>query len=789
MVYIKGNFKMNKSLIGIVIAYITGIILAYFLDFPYKEMFMMAIITLLLSLFFFKRKKFKSALVIFYLTMLLAGTVYSEYRANSCSKFITPFLNNTEEVTLRGTIKSDIDIRPNKYMFSLECENIEDNKGLHPIKGKVQVIYTGGEGSLNLDDFPFRYRDAVEVKGILQLPPETTVPGVFDYRKYLQRQGISGLIFVRDIDKITTVEQKGGPGNFLNCYFISIRHKLFRIITCSLPQPQASILFGILLGGHTGVPSDIQEAFINTGVMHILAVSGFNIGVIAGFFLLFFKRIYLPHKIAAFITIAIVFIYTLITGAQPSAMRAAVMATFALGAFILERDKNFYQSLALTCLVILLVNPLDLLDVGFQLSFSATLAILYFTPRIQALLKFLPRWLVNSIAVTTAAQIGIIPIIAYYFNKISLAGMVANIIVIPLVAVITVTGFLTFFVSFLGMFFLQIWGWMNGLLITGMVEIVKLFTQLPYAFIYIPTPSFIFIGSYYFFAGWLGWLNRVSQIRKFGIVILSVVLLWFSFSGLIKSRQLTVTFLDVGQGDAIFLEFPDRTNMLIDGGGSLNSNFNIGERIVAPFLWHKRIIKIDRLVLTHPHYNHLNGLLGVLTCFSVGKVIINGQDYATSEYIEFLDIIKQKHIPLEILRAPCKVTLDKDIIWEVLNPPMLNNDNSDIAIDNNSIVSRVIYGSFSILFTGDIRKEIQEKLSLKDIKSTILQIPHHAKNELSQRFLLKVAPECVIISAKKYRENVLKELGDFNIYSTNLYGTIVITTDGEKYRLRTFRPL
>ncbi len=778
---------MNKSLIGIVVAYITGIISAYFFNFPYKEMGLLAIFVFLLSLFLFERKRFLLGLIIFYLAVILTGIGYYEYRARCSSSLISPFLNTKKEVIIRGTIKSDIDIRPDRRIFLLKSESIQDSKGSHLVKGKLQVTYAPGDFSSRLDDFPFQYRDTVEMKGRIYLSRDITVPGVFDYRKYLQRQGISGLVFVRDADKITKIGHNYRALDFFNRSVIAIRYRLSKVISQSLPEPEASVLSGILLGRRKAVPLEIQDAFSDTGMMHMLAVSGLHVGLVAAIFLLFFRRIYIPHKTGALLTIAVVFIYAFITGARPSAMRAAIMAGVALVAFVLERDKNFYNSLAIACLFILIVNPLDLFNVGFQLSFSATLAILYFAPKIQKILPLKPQWLFNIIAVTTSAQIGVIPIVACYFNKVSLVGILSNIIIIPFVGIIVGIGLFTFFVSFLGIFFVQVLGFVNGLLISGMVGIIKFFSGLPYAFVYVCTPSIIFMGSYYIFAGWIGQLKSFKDFKKFGFVLLITLVIWFSYSKLARSDKLSVTFLDVGQGDAVFLEFPDRSNMLIDGGGTLSSNFSIGERIILPFLWHKRVPKINRMVLTHPHYNHLDGLLDVLKYFKVGKVFINGQNYISGEYREFLDIIEKKHIPMEILRASVEMTIGNDIVWKVLNPLDLDKSDTDRAIDNNSIVSRFIYGDFSMLFTGDIREEIQNELARQAIRSTVLQVPNHAKGKISQRFLLKVNPECVIISAETYGENALGDLRNSAIYSTSSCGTIVLATDGQTYHISTVK--
>ncbi|MFH1238555.1 MAG: DNA internalization-related competence protein ComEC/Rec2, partial [bacterium] len=697
----------------------------------------------------------------------------------------TPFINTGETITIKGPIDSDIDARTNRIIFSLAAESIENEEGSPPVNGQIQVVYAPADFLTALNDFKFQYRDEIEVKGSLYQPSEVTVPGVFDSRKYLRQQGVAGQIYVRDISRITKVTGYYRPGNFFNRAIIFLRHKILTVISQSLGEPAASILAGILLGIRTTLPRDIQDAFTNAGVIHVMAVSGSNVGFLLIIFLWFFRRIFVPQKIAALVTIAVIFIFTFITGAPPSAMRAAVMATFALVAVILDRDKNFYHSLAIACLVVLLINPLDLFNVGFQLSFAATLGILYLTPKLQQILTFKPRWLVNIIAVSTAAQIGVFPLCVYYFNKVSLIGVLTNIVVIPAVGIIMTIGFITFAVSFLGSIPVALLSWVNGLLIDGLVEVIKFSAALPYAYIRLGMPSFLFIGIFYFFTGWLGQLKTIGQAKVFGLVLAAMILISFSVPRLVKNDKLTVTFLDVGQGEVIFLEFPDKTNMLVDGGGSLNSNFNIGERVILPFLWYKGVGKIDRMVLTHPHYNHLDGLVEVLKSMPVQQVFINGENYNSSEYRQFLKLIAEKHIPLEITKAPVNKDLGEGVSWQILSPAQLEeNDGSAKAIDNNSLVSRLTYRSFSLLLPGDIGEGVQDDLSRQNIKSTVLEMPGHGRVEKSQRFLLKVEPACVIISTKSPAKNGMGNTANIPVYSTAESGTIILTTDGEKYRIR-----
>ncbi|MFH1784144.1 MAG: DNA internalization-related competence protein ComEC/Rec2, partial [bacterium] len=766
---------MSKLLVIVSIAYIIGIIISSAFNLPFAQVGILCLFVFLWSVFSLKNKKLHTGLALLYFAAVLAGSSHYAYRSNSVSKNIGTFLNTNDEVLIDGTIHSDIEFLPSGMTFALESESIEDNSGVHIVKSKIKVNYISRDQA-GLD---INYNDRVKVKGRLYFPGEVTVPGVFDYGMYLRNKGFASIVSVRDSESITKIGYEKGLSSFFARSIISIRRSFQKFISESVSEEQASLLSGILLGMRKNISAGIQDAFSNSGMMHVLAVSGLHVGLVGAFCFMLLKRLYVPHKIGAAVAIVLVFVYAFVTGGRPSAMRAALMVAFGLSAFILERDKNFYHSLALACLVILVLNPMNLFDVGFQLSFVATLSILYFTPKITEILKFKPRWLAGTIGVTVAAYIGVMPITAYYFNKVSLIGLVANILVVPLVGIIVGTGFVSFLLSLLSSFLLPVSGFVMGMLADALLFLIKFFSSLPYAFLHVSTPGILFLVSYYIFAIWLGQIKSFDMFKRYAGVLLVVLIGWSVYANVAGDDRLRVTFIDVGQGDAIFLEFPDKSNMLIDGGGSLNDSFRIGERVVVPFLWHRRVRRIDRLVLSHPHYNHLKGLLDVMEYFPVKEVFIGNSSYPSGDYRRFLRMIKDKEIPLMIVNSPVSYEIGNRIEWSILNPVGTSKVDDDADVDNNSIVSRFKYKDFSLLLTGDIREGVQIRLARENTGVSVLQIPRHGKNPLNQRFLLKIHPAYAIISSKLYGEHELHNFRNSAIYSTCNDGTIVVSSDGK----------
>lgn len=258
---------------------------------------------------------------------------------------------------------------------------------------------------------------------------------------------------------------------------------------------------------------------------------------------------------------------------------------------------------------------------------------------------------------------------------------------------------------------------------------------------------------------------------------------------------LRATFLDVGQGDAIFLQFPHRGNMLIDGGGGRRGD--MGKRIAA-YLRRQGVRRIDVLLLTHPHEDHVEGLITVLRNFPVGLVLDSGQVHASYSYEEFLRLIEKKQISYRIIGAGDKIGGFKEVEILVLHPPprLLEGTRSDI--NNNSLVLRVAYGKVSLLLTGDIEREAEEGLLCYGhyLKSTIIKVPHHGScTSSTPNFLNLVNPEIAIISVgrrnrfghpsprvlQRYRERGVK------IYRTDKQGAILLTSDGESFRVKTIK--
>ncbi|MDO8734198.1 MAG: ComEC/Rec2 family competence protein, partial [Elusimicrobiota bacterium] len=370
------------------------------------------------------------------------------------------------------------------------------------------------------------------------------------------------------------------------------------------------------------------------------------------------------------------------------------------------------------------------------------------------------------------------PLMAYYFNKVSVIALVSNLVILPMIGISLGAGFALYFASLIGTQLLFIVSKLTGGVVSVITYLVDMFANVPYSTIRIPTPSIYFILLFYIIVIGLpkikNYIWKWVIILSFGILILLPVLSYFSKN----KRNLEITFIDVGLGDAVLCEFPDGSNMLIDGGGSWGAKYDIGETVISPFLWNKGIMKIDTIVLTHPHINHFQGLIAVCNNFKIKKFITTGEISREDEYPELMKILRKKKIIVEKISAGKHFNIG-NISVDVLNPEEILPNT-----DDNSIVMKLSYNDFSILFCGDITRKTQNILTEKNIDSTVLFVPSHGKKKLLLDFLLTISPEYAIISTDLPASSVLEQLNWCKLFTTSASGTLTVYTDGSTWKIK-----
>ena len=797
---------VSRPLITITLAYILGLILGNYLPSQHFYLLFSTLLFFILSCYAYLKGS-SSFNYLILITFILFGLTYSQ-RDKLVSKDIAKFGLN-KAITLTGTIIKEPRVRENKITFELKVEKIFSSGKAYSLKEKVLV------NAYEVSDL--NYGDKVKIFGKLRSPKETGNPGELSYKDYLSQQGIHRVVSTSRIKKLGK-----GDANPLIASAIFLKNKMVKIQEETLPStkgmPFAPLISGIVFGSQAvPIPQDLEEATRRTGIIHILVASGAQIALLLGVLLFLFKLGRFTSPLSLFVSLVIIIFlisfYALMAGGGPSILRAVVMGVILLLANLLEREYDPLTSLSLAAFLLLIVSPSALYNIGFQLSFAVCFGIIYLAPEmIRSLKKFvLPGfervsfWLIALFCVCLSAQVMVIPLLAYYFNQVSLISLLANLFIVPLVAILLPFGLLSGLLGLISLKLALIVNILNTFLLFLLIKLTFFFSYLPRASIFVSPPSmFTVVTCYALLIGgmelWKSPLkSKVTKEKLLIVILIFLTIFTFQFAFKGTSKDLTVTFIDVGQGDSILIQVPSGKDLLIDGGGSPEySDFDLGEKIVLPFLYRQGVRFIDAVILTHPDNDHLQGLLSVLKNLRVGLVLDSAQKSDNPYYPQFLKIIKEKNIPYQVARKGEILNLGKGIKAYLLHPevPLLSNTNADI--NNNGVVLKLIYKKVSFLFMADLEEEGEDRLLSEKInlKSTILKVGHHGgPTSSSEKFLQAVEPEAAVISVGEYNtfghpnKGVLERLQNLGarIYRTDKNGAVVITTNGESYQIKVVR--
>ena len=676
---------------------------------------------------------------------------------------------------------------------------------------------------------PLRYGRQITLTGVLQQPQDKRNPGGFDYRAYLARQDVVGIIDAKGFLRV------GAQGGFPPLRWIeSLRIRTERVIDDIYtkggtvePSLHAQLLKGILLGKRSDLPTETLDLFRNSGTFHVLAVSGLHVGLIAMFCYFGFSLFRLPQKMLCLLTIVAVLIYACLIGFRPSVFRASLMTILFLFATLIDRDADLFNLLAFAALVLLLLNPAQLWDVGFQLSFVAVASIVYFVPKMEqplrrwwsaeddspsqdsvpVLTKFknaAVKWLVLSYLVTLAAQIGTTPLIAYHFFRTYPLGILAGPFAVGLVSLIVAVGMVSVCIGFIWLWLplAKLLAFFNHTIISIFLGLIGMFGQT-WGVVKLTPPT---LGVFVFYvACFLGIAHRRYVYKHWKIsslIGLSIVAIWvWSAAFQEKGRLLEVVTLDVGQGDATFIRFPDNRTMLIDGGVQRKYydqkkrrwvDYDVGKRVIEPYFDFHGIRKIDMVVLTHPDIDHGGGLGYILENFAVGRVIgISEMPLDSQTHRQLHAVVEANDIPYSFPYAG-KIDLTPTATLNLLHPiDAASTDLMDQDKNDDSLVIKLTYREVDILFTGDIGKRAESRLiaSGQDLRSEVLKVPHHgSRTSSSAPFLDAVQPRYAIFSlgqSSRYQFPHLDVVARYRARGcvqvrTDQLGAITLRTDGKR---------
>ena len=708
-------------------------------------------------------------------------------------------------VTLIGTVIDLPVARDRRIRFPLRCEGCVNAGGSTPVHCTLAVTIVADPADTGR--MVITYGMLLALHGDLSVSGPERNPGEFNPRQYDRANGIAGHFVVRGAAHVRILEHRGGSWP-MRTIIAPLRAAILRQIDMTVGGEEGEFLKGLLLGDRSGISSATNRAFIDAGVAHVLAVSGSNVAVVALILIFLYDLVRLPRGARPLMVAAGLVTYMILTGSQTPVVRATVMALVFLLAGVTERPSNAYNSLGLSALIILLYDAQQLFDVGFQLSFGAVFSIIHLYPRVNRWISRLPSgawWqrstlgILRVCAVSLVATLGTLPMTAVYFGRVSLIGILANILVVPATGLSVVLGACGLVLGLVSSWAGSIEGAANAFVLHWTIAFTRVCASAPFATV----DAFRF--SAFHALPFYSALCLVFHLRDNGVVRVSLITLLASLNVACfmvgddvfdrPDGVLRVTFIDVGQGDAMLVECPGHSIILIDGG-PWSPGIDAGEKTVTPFLKRRGITRADLLIVSHPDADHLGGVASVIRHFDIGRVIDNGQAAGSTLYSSYLSALTRRGRARIPAREGALIPVDTSLRLYVLAPapqfvgPDSSGGHNDL--NNASVVLKLVYGDVSFLFTGDAGEKAEQvmvKRFGKFLRSTVLKVGHHGSTTSSSPdFLKAVRPSFAALSVGLHNKfhhpspvviRRLESLGT-TVMRTDRDGAVMMETDEER---------
>ena len=786
----------KRPLMWASLSFVAGMYILSFLNFA--NVLLLSLFLLLLFVVLLSKKKKQAVCFIICVIMFLAGSIRYDIASDIKRRELYTLQNKLAEIS--AEITEDVNVTDKSISFYADVISVSDKSGTHAVKEKIRVSkYIENDDVTKFSELSLG--DVVSFNGEISIPKDAMNSGGFSYADYLKTENIFFQCNLKSSDfRITGHNTRPVLHSWTN-----FRKKCISFFDETFPEDEGAVLKAFVTGDSSSVSEEVAETFSNSGLSHVLAVSGLHVSVFISLVVALLKLFNVSKRKEMLFSAVAALFFVLFTGASVSAIRAGILAVFAFIAKLIYRKSDPLTTLSLAAALLSAFDPLTVYSASFMLSFSATAGILLFYNTISEffagfyknietksrLYKIL-RNIFDSFAVGLSAQIFVIPLLVYMFNGFSVMSVVSTMIVIPFLSYLLAGGILFIAVSFISSTF-----------------------SIPFAgFIYILSKLLLFISDYFgkfsFSKILFGEISAflllvcglfvaliIALFKKNKAVYITAILSLTVLTGVSLFNEIStydtaqVSFINVGQGDCALFKAPGNCDILIDSGGYESSD-GTGEFIIAPYLIKNGVNDIEYVLLSHLDKDHTVGLNGLLDEMKIKNLIIPYGQSDSENKKEILEKAEEKDVNVIYFAAGDKVKISDDIEVVALLP---DKDVFKYAEDDNDsgMVLKLSYGDTSFLFTGDISSDIENYLLRTypdNLQADVLKIAHHgSKYSTNQEFLDAVSPEFSYIPVGRNTyghptQEVIERLNNskVQIYRADIHKDTTFYFDKEKIK-------
>jgi competence protein ComEC len=667
-----------------------------------------------------------------------------------------------------------------------------------PADGGVVLSVGGGASQTRFTDW--RRGRILEAPITFRRPARFLNDGVPDFERDAALDGISVLGTVKSGLLVDVVQRAPAVGELAADVRAYVRRAVANRVAPHSAL-SAAIVDAVLIGDRSGLPDDVRSRLQIAGTYHVIAISGGNIAILAAVIIVAFVPFGVSGRAAAALTLVCLVAYALVVTSGPSVWRATVVAVLYLVARLLDHRTGPWQACAVAAALLAVGEPLDVRNAGFLLTFGATAALLAAIGRAGAHARDGIRgrrwmsWLVASVGASAAVEIVLLPVMAATFSRVTVAGLVLNIVAVPAMAVVQIAGLLVVLTPIHAIGVAA--GWIAHLSAAAILDSARLVDVAPWLAIRVPSPSPVTVAIYYLGLAMCLWSpTRATRLTGLATVVSCGLVIVAGSPARHDIQGLRLTMFDVGQGDALMMQVGERSMMVDSGGSPFGGSFDVGSRVLEPALWARGVSTIDTLVLSHGDPDHIGGALTLIDDFDP-RHLWQGVPVPRAHSLQTVleraaasgAVVEQRRDGEEFRFGDARLL--------VLHPPPPDWERQRVRNDD-SIVIEVVYHDVALLLTGDIGAEVERAIvpRLAPARVRILKVAHHGSRTSTSGELLEAwRPQIALISCGRGNPfghpapDVIARLEAIGArtYRTDLDGEVTVDTDGQHVFVRTFR--